>query len=246
MTFADPEDDRLPAGEQFLHIYRGLESWMRHSLKKEESYSYVRMVKDLQAKAAITEAQAQQLVTFGYLRNALAHWQTDSNGTAIADPRPNTLAEFRQLATRVMEPILATRAVGEQTVLTLQVDDRIEDFLTIVREHNFSQVPVMSSGKYIGILTVGAIARWLAAKSWQSPGDFRHARISAVAFRELEDPEFEERPPSLTAPEAVSAFNPEANEGAIAGIVIIDRNKQGDRVVAMIVPWDIPALLKAT
>jgi CBS domain-containing protein len=246
VTIADAGDDGLAPGERFLHIFRGLESWMRHSLKKEESYPYGRMVKDLHLKAAITEAQAQQLATFGYLRNALAHWQTDSDGTAIADPRPDTLAEFQQLASRVMEPVLATGAVGEQAVLTLQLDDRIEDFLTIVREHNYSQVPVMSSGKYIGILTVGAIARWLAEKTWQSPGDFRRALISSVSFRELKDPEFEEHPPSLTAPEAVSAFNPEANEGAIAGIVIIDRNDEGDRVVAMIVPWDIPALLRAT
>lgn len=246
VTNADSRDDGLAPGERFLYIFRELESWMRHSLKKEESYGYGRMVKDLHLKSAITEAQAQQLATFGYLRNALAHWQTDSDGTAIADPRPNTLAEFQQLASRVMKPVLATRAVGEQTVLTLQIDDRIEDFLTIVREHNYSQVPVMSSGTYIGILTVGAIARWLAEKSWHNPGDFRHSRISAVAFRELEDPEFEEHPPSLTAPEAVSAFNPEANEGAIAGIVIIDRNDGDDHVVAMIVPWDIPALLKAT
>ncbi len=219
---------------------------MRHTLKRDESYAYGRMVKDLHQRAAITEAQAQQLVTFGYLRNALAHWQTDSDGTAIADPRPNTLAEFQLLASRVMEPVLATRAIGEQKVRTLNIDDRIEDFLTVVREHNYSQVPVMSSGAYVGILTVGAVARWLAEKSWQGPDDFRRVPISSVSLRELEDPEFTERPPSLTAPEAVSAFNAEANAGAIAGIVVIDRDEGDDRVVAIIVPWDIPALIKAT
>jgi CBS domain-containing protein len=246
VIIADASENGLAPGERFLQTFRELESWMRHFLKKEENYSYGRMVKDLHKSAAITEAQSEQLATFGYLRNALAHWQTDSDGTAIADPRPNTLAEFQQLASRVMEPVLATRAVGEQTVLTLEIDDPIEDFLVIVREHNYSQVPVMASGDYVGILTVGAIARWLAVKRWQTPDDFRHAPISSVSFRELQDPEFEEHPPSLTAPEAVSAFNAEANAGAIAGIVIIDRKDEDARVVAMIVPWDIPALMRAT
>lgn len=240
-----PANGQAP-GERFLHTFRELETWMRHTLKREENYPYGRMVKELHQRAAITEAQEKQLVTFGYLRNALAHWQTDSDGTAIADPRPNTLAEFQLLARRVMEPVLATRAIGEQEVRTLNLDDRIEDFLTVVREHNYSQVPVMSSGAYVGILTVGAVARWLADKSWNGPDDFRRAPISSVSLRELEDPEFTEHPPSLTAPEAVSAFNAEANASAIAGIVVIDRTEGEDRVVAIIVPWDIPALINAT
>lgn len=204
------------------------------------------MVEDLRDATVITEAQSQQLITFGYLRNALSHWEPNERGQAIADPRPDTLADFDELARRVMEPTLAVQAIGGQEVLTLNLEHRMSDFLEIVRHHNFSQVPVISSGKFKGVLTVGAVAKWLAEKTWSNPEDFRGAHLSSVHLGDLDDPAFLVRSPTLTAPEAISAFNIEVTERAIAGIVLLDESGSSDRVVAMIVPWDIPALLRAT
>lgn len=234
------------AGDKFLRTYAHLESWMRQYLRKDAALPYKRMIDELRARAAITDTQALQLATFGYLRNALAHWERTSEGVAIADPRPDTLAQFESLAERVMKPASAIAAIGPQTVLSVDRTDRVDDFLAIVRQHNYSQVPVMSSGFLVGIITVGALARWLAGKRWNTQDDFRRAQISTVPLDNVGDPDFVARSPSLTAPEAIAAFNVEVGSGAISGIVLVDKQPNGDQILAMILPWDLPALLRAT
>jgi hypothetical protein len=236
----------MKPGEAFLGTFSRLENWMRRRLRRDEAYPYKRMVQDLRSAFAITESQYEQLISYGYLRNALAHWQPNPDGIAIADPRPDTLAQFEALAARVMEPALALDVLGNQEVIALDVEAPVEDFLDIVRERDFSQVPVLADGRYQGVLTVGAIARWLAKKRWNEPGDFRKARIATVPRQEFEDPEFVERGASLTAPEALAEFFLEAREVAISGIVVVDRGLVHDVVRAVIVPWDIPSLLRVT
>ncbi|MGO4690178.1 CBS domain-containing protein [Glaciibacter sp. 2TAF33] len=246
MTTQDSFDDGEALGEHFLRTFTNLERWMRRQLRKDEGYPFKRLVDDLRSKTKVTEAQALQLSTYGYLRNALAHWEPSAHGVAIADPRPETVADFDALAQRVMEPVSALSAIGPQVVMSVQEDDTVEDFLSIVREYDYSQVPVLASGMFSGVLTVGALARWIAVKRWHPAQDFRRARISSVPTTGLGDAEFLEFAPNLSAPEALAAFDVELEGRPIAGIVVVDRGVAHPSVEAMILPWDLPALLRAT
>ncbi len=232
--------------DEFLATYQKLELWMRATLKRDATVPYKRLVDELQKHARITDSQRLQLGTFGYLRNALVHWDRDAHGDPVADPRQETLTAFSELVGKVMEPELAIKAIGSHEVVSLTPDDRVSDFLAIVRDQNFSQVPVLHGHKYAGVQTVGDIARWISTKWWPTTTDFRNTHIASVPRSQLEDPEFIVRDCSLTAPEAIVAFDVQAAEKAISGIVIVDRAEVGEVVRAMILPWDLPALIQAT
>lgn len=220
---------------------------MRTTLRQDEVVAYKRMVQTLRERSLVTEPQARQLTTYGYLRNALAHWERTDDGAAIADPRQTTVDEFADLAARVMRPRLAMQAIGEQQVMSLDERQTIDDFLTIVREHDFSQVPVLRNGSFVDVLTVGAVVRWLSAKNWPGREDgFRRARVSYVPLDKFLDNPFLVRDSDLTAPEALALFEPDSTRPGIAGIVVTRQEANSTRVLAMILPWDIPALIAAT
>ncbi len=138
----------LEPGEEFLSLFATFETWMRSHLRKEASYPYRRLIADLRATAEITEPQELQLQTFGYLRNALAHWSRSADGLAIADPRADALEEFRTLTSRVMTPARVVDVLGDQEVSSVRLADPVDRFLTLVRDFDFSQAPVMDGGRY--------------------------------------------------------------------------------------------------
>jgi CBS domain-containing protein len=236
----------LGSGEQFLSTFATFEKWMRQHLHKDESYPYRRLIADLRERAEITEPQELQLQTYGYLRNALAHWARSADGLAIADPRPDALEEFRSLTARVMTPDPVVAVLGDQQVRTVGLSDPVEAFLTLVRDFEFSQAPVIDDGRYRGMLTVGRVARWVSDTDWTPDPGFRSTPVRDVMSAEFEDPEYLVRDPKLTAPEAVNSFAVTADREVISGIVIVDQQAERDVVVRIVVPSDLPALVSAT
>ncbi|WP_210481540.1 hypothetical protein [Naasia sp. SYSU D00948] len=233
-------------GEQFLASFNRFESWLRSHLGKTQGYPYQRLLEDLRKADELTKSQELQLQTFGYLRNALAHWSPSAEGLAIADPRSDALEEFRALTELVMAPALVVDVLGHPTIECLDYAGRTGDFLALVRDFDFSQAPVLRDGRFAGVLTVGQVARWLSEKEWPARTDFRRAPLADALKTSIQDPAFICAGRALTAPEAVNAFSVSDGGAAISGIVLLDEGDEEDSVLAMVVPSDLPALVGAT
>lgn len=227
-------------GEVFLESFKRIEQHFRDVLKMDNGYPFRRLVEDMRGRGLITDSQSSELKAFASLRNALSHWSSDIGG-AIADPRPSAVEALLELETSVTRP----RRVDElmnQEVTALSIDDTIGAFLRVVKEQDFSQAPLMNNGKYVGMVTLGALARWVAANIHFDRFDLLDTSISEVWSTAMQaEDQFHECVPTVTVPEALNMFDIDKEQPA-RGLILVQRGAR-DSIRALITYEDLPLLM---
>src|SRR5262249_4235403 len=102
------------------------------------------------------------LKEFADLRNAIVH-ERSSDGHAIAEPHDRVVSDLQRLASMLADPPRVVPSF-QKTVYTVQLADPMSEVLKFFFPKNFSQVPVVSSGRLVGILTANTVSRWLASE----------------------------------------------------------------------------------
>lgn len=100
------------------------------------------------------------LKQFGHLRNALVHQRFDKE-YYIADPHEETVEEIERLEELLQKPPLAL-SVASQPVVCFNPDTQLKEILKELERTSFSQFPIYDDSEFIGLLTEGGIAKWMA------------------------------------------------------------------------------------
>ena len=236
--------------EQFLAEFASLEAHMRRSLGRDQSIAYTRLVSEMRAKALITDSQDQALRTFGYLRNALAH-ASSSGGEVIADPRQSAVDEFKALAQNVKSPPLLVDVVRHR-VEHLDVEAPLNAFMLLVKTKDFSQVPVLENGRYIDMLTLGRLARWIAENRHYDWFDLSETPIRRVLEVELQlEESFARCEPTINLAQALNHFDLGSSATAgeelvpVRGLIVLENGPEVDELRALVTFEDLPLMLRA-
>lgn len=242
-----PEASRA---DQFLRMFADLETHMRRTLGRDQSLAYARLVSEMRVKALITDSQDQALRTFGYLRNALAH-ASSSSGEVIADPRQSAVEEFAALAQTVMSPPLLVDVVKHR-VEYLDIEAPLNAFLLLVKTRDFSQVPVLENGRYIDMLTLGRLARWIAENRHYDWFDLSGTPIRKVLEVGLQAEEaFARCEPTINLAQALNHFDLGSSATVVEehvpvrGLIVLESGPEADELRALVTFEDLPQMLRA-
>lgn len=236
--------------ERFLREFAGLEDHLRKTLKKDQGYPYRRLIEDMRKAGLVTDSQEQSLATFGYLRNALAHAR-ESGGEIIADPRESAVEEFTRLASVVKSPPLLTDVVRHR-VHWLDIDQPLNAFMLLVKQRDFSQVPILEKGRYVDMLTLGRLARWIAAERHYDWFDLDKTPLRQVLVIPLQKEErFAILSPDVNLAQALNLFDlasdepGQINEVPVRGLLVIENGFDSDQIRALVTYEDLPVMLKS-
>lgn len=228
----------------FLAAFNAIEGFLREELGAKKSDSFKWMTNLAAKKKVLTRHQADTLIEFAELRNAISHGEYN-NLRPIAEPLPETVAEITQLREALLRPARALDVIQAEKVLTFSPDDDVREPLRALRETGHKQFPIYRDETYIGLLTTNALARWVA-REIDEDNHLRHATVDEVL--ELsgrhDQPVFLAR--DVTAAAAVDALTTPLESGALPRLAIItESGNPRQRPLAVLVATEIPALLAA-
>ncbi|WP_313279024.1 hypothetical protein [Timonella senegalensis] len=186
----------------------------------------------------LLHSHKEQLKRLAKLRNAIAHGDY-RNGEPIADPREETVEQIAHIHNLLAKPPLLIDALAQSNKPRIfQPTDPISEFLSLVTQFNFSQVPVKVTKGY-DLLTTNAVARWFAANYEAQTID---ASVSDVlAYAESGD-RLQTVNPSTTTVDAIRLFSGLADTSSEPPAALLVRGTMGTPPQKLCVRSDLTLL----
>jgi transcriptional regulator with XRE-family HTH domain/predicted transcriptional regulator len=134
-------------------------------------------------------------------------------------------------------------AIGPQQMASCGADDPVGPVRDRLYAHDFSQMPVRDRDRWIGLITLETIARWMAARAQRGLGFDDQTAVREVLPYAEEPEAFAFVSARATTRHALSFFDRAAEQGAplIAILVTADGRPTGD-LVGIVTASDLPKL----
>jgi CBS domain-containing protein len=231
-------------GARFLAAFNNIEDHLRTNLQAEKYVEFAQLARRY-ADKRLSAQQLTALLAFASLRNAISHGRY-YGGRPIAEPVDEVVEEIERLWKQISSPPLALTVLGAGDVCQVHPDQPISVALEHVRRFGYSQLPVYDESGYVGILTTNAIGRWLADQLSRNTGLAEEEPVRQVMRFAEEDECAALVPRAITAAEAIDQLSQRRHSGQqVTALIISQHGRKTDKPLAVVVPYDLPALIAA-
>ncbi len=225
-------------GEDFVAAYNRVVKHLRAICKDRSHESYPNLVARASRISNLVRRYRDDLLEYGELRNAIVHDRL-SPQEVIAAPRPSVVGQIRRIAELLEKPPTVIPAFSRQ-VVTVAAGDPLSTPLRIVRDRGYSQFPVYDqSGRFVGLLSERAIARWLAHHAMEAILHLNEVSVQDVLGCKESGQDFAFLPRNATVFDAQEGF---AGNPKLEAILITEAGAAGGKLLGIITAWDIVAL----
>jgi len=122
-------------------------------------------------------------------------------------------------------------------------DDVIMPVARQLYEGNFSQMPVRESGRWTGLLTTEAIARWMAGRATRGLDVDERAPVREVIAYAEEADNLRIVGSDERAAEVANLFAERAAQGRpLAAVLVVEDEPGGDELLGIVTQYDWPSL----
>lgn len=165
--------DQLDVIERFEADYNVVEQFLRKNLGTDKYVTFAHLVNTYSRKHPGWR-DADLLRVIGDVRNAIVHGKTEPYHY-VAVPTPALAQSVRACKERLTSPARAI-PIFQRKVESVSVHDDLAKVLRVIKDRDYSQLPVYDGEKFRGLLTENGITRWLA-----------HHVTTNISLVELED-----------------------------------------------------------
>jgi predicted transcriptional regulator len=228
---------------KFIDAFATTERVLRRLTGSDRHTPFYQLVDVAAAKAPGVRRYRDDLKEFADLRNAIVHARSD--GHAIAEPHERVVRELQRLASMLDAPPQVL-PLFQKAVFTIQLSDRISEVLKLFWPKNFSQAPVLSGGKLVGVLTSNTVSRWLATRAGDELVDLSEYSVSDA----LQRTEHKDNwcMVSRTTPliDVIDSFDSaEASGRRLDAVLVSQSGKPTEGLLGIITIHDMPKVLRA-
>lgn len=163
--------------ERFLSAFNRIERALRRMSNSDRGIPFSTVVEKASQLNAGVRRLKDDLREFAELRNAIVH--ETRNGQVVAEPTEWAVAEIERIASLLTDPPKVIPLFAKK-VLALETEAPIMKAVECMREHSFSQIPIYSGTRFVGLLTTNTIVRWLGARIAAGEFDLATTHIGAV------------------------------------------------------------------
>ncbi len=159
--------------ERFIATYNEIDHILRLMLHEEVWVSYHELVERASHFNRVVREYEENLKLIGNLRNVVVHRSTNQ---IIAEPAPFIV----NLAAKIKEMLVTPPKVipkFQKAVFVAESSNSIEKVAKMMKENDFTRVPVYDGNKFLFLSTAGAIVRFIA--------DNIHANLAEVPISEV-------------------------------------------------------------
>jgi len=154
-------DRPIRNSERFITAFTRIEQTLKDIVEAKEYMPFFKLLDHAKKKNALIKRYEDDLREYADLRNAIVHHRT-STEFSIAEPHDEVVAFIEKIDETLSTPI----TVGEmfkRDVQVFQVSDTLNQALQVIRDRNFTQLPVYDGDEFKGLLTSIGVTMWLAS-----------------------------------------------------------------------------------
>jgi predicted transcriptional regulator len=216
--------------DRFLTAFHRIEQSMKEIIGTNDHLSFYKLVELSKRKNAIVRRYEEDLKEYATLRNAIVHHQT-STEYAIAEPHDEIVQALETIDEALAKPVTVGE-MFERKVSTLQAKDTLRDALIMIRDKQFTQIPVYDDNVFVGLLTAVGITFWLTV----------HVENEIFPEMTVESTHAKKKENHLFVPREMSIFEAEelfkdamAKGKRLEALLITDK----DGLVGIVTPLDL-------
>lgn len=241
--------EELQRGERFLAAYNVIEQAMqRRSGDVGSKEGFRRLVDQLSDRDWTVREFRDDLIEFAELRNAIVHERTRP-GYLIAVPLKGTVDRIEGIAGAMERPPLVYPQFKRE-VARFNADDPMRSVFSVMSATGYSQFPVYRGSEYLGLLTDGGIARWVArALTGRDPKETRSPSEGTVGdvLKSEKNPDraqFISRDATVYQAEQSFVTSSRKEKWRVSALLITENGLAGGKLLGIITPSDILALTR--
>ncbi|PLS02338.1 CBS domain-containing protein [Neobacillus cucumis] len=198
---------------------------------------FVVLVKAGARNFQIVDTYKEELEQYAKLRNAIVHEKTEI-GYYIAEPNRSVVERIEKIASIMGRPNYALTIATKQVVY-FNMDDKILDVIHAIKEYGYSQYPIYQNKECVGLLSTGAIVKWMAANVQSSAIYLTNILVSDILQAEKALP-VKFAPKSINIFEVESIFEKEHLENKdLEAVIITENGKCNETPIGLITAWDL-------
>ncbi len=225
----------------FLATFSEIESWLRKQAGVDRFTPFYQLIERASERNRTIAQYRDDLKEFADLRNAIVHERSD--GHVIAEPNDRAIAAFQKIRTALINPI-AVIPLFASKVLSRSQSDSVGTAVTDMREGSFSQLPILSDGKVIALLTSETVVRWLATEVKNQIVNPWETQIGAVIGHAENQDHYCFLPRRATLLEALFKFEDFTARGrSLDAILITEAGRPDQKLLGILTIFDLPAIL---
>lgn len=225
----------------FLDAFAAIETYLRRRCGINRRATFYQLVDDAARSLPNVRRYRDDLKEYADLRNAIVHERTDKH--VIAEPNDKAVKDILRVKSLILKPPTVI-PLFQSRVAIIQVSDTIGSAAKLMFEHSFSQMPVSTAGKIVGLLTANTISRWLGAIAAEGTFNLNAATISDV-LRYTEDAEnhvFVGR--NTTLFDVLEQFQKFESRGKkLDAVLVTETGKSAENLVGILTVADLPKIL---
>lgn len=144
---------------EFLQYYSKIENALEDMKGVSRKSSFAQMVREAAKYNYIIRREQELLDSLRELRNVLVH---EAGNLIIAVPSDEALKAIRRIYFSLEKPVKVYEVIDHHLV-TMDSFNNLAEGLRLMKEHDYSQIPIYNGGAFWGLLTSEAITKWLMA-----------------------------------------------------------------------------------
>ena len=229
------------AVEKFLHLFADVEASLKKRLRRRanDQTGFRKLIDEYVVQNPFWNDSANRLRHLADIRNLLTHQRSTTFGypIAVAPCSLSALLEIRDHF-RKLEPVSMNY---RRSVKTIFATDSLAVVLTMAFENGFSQFPVVTDGRFGGLITENEITRWLGRRVKTHSTELNLAAVTVKMLLQEKDPFLRGIPifhfERLDAPveEVMGRFSVEP---ALEVILLTDSGSKDTPIKGIITQWD--------
>lgn len=225
---------------EFISCYNQIDARLRALYKSKGNLQFTDLVRRCAELNKTVKKYEDELASFARLRNAIVHGSTSER--VIAEPCDDVTAQIRRIAELLSAPP-QLKLLKEKGASGIAAADTLKDAVIKGAKTGYSNLPVYRNDRMIGMLNNRRIVRALG-EALQRGEDVNDV-LSLPCSEVLREADFLAYYKVLgrenTVQEAIDAF--EENRKLLA-VLVTERGRAGDKILNIIVPSDLPQLMK--
>lgn len=228
---------------KFLEAFNAIEDWLRRQANASPGVDFYEVVDLVSERQVGVRRHANLLKKLGRLRNFVVHEYSRDRPMAV--PTPYTVEKISAIRDELLSPP-SLYSVCTRPVVTCGPSDLVGKAAKAMRDGSYSQLPVYDGTAFVGLLTAGTVARWVAGNLADGQELMAEERVDEV-LRHQEGPEhhaFLGR--ASTVLDGLAAFDTFLHRGKrLEAVLLTDGGRPTEQPLGIITVYDIPKLRRA-
>lgn len=228
--------------EKFLGAFNNIEGELKYRYNIEQSVGFRKVINDISYKNRIIAMNKKLLESYTDLRNAIVY--TAGEDFIIAQPHDDVVEKLKEIEMLILNPPKVI-PLFQDGVLTLESTDSILDAIDIMFKNDYSQMPIVEDGEFIGLLNSNTITRWIGAvdKKVDDNGSILilNTRIKDVLLYTEDDRNYEFIDRDYYLHQVIDVFEGNRNMEAL---LVTHSGSKKEKLMGIITVWDLVRINK--